>query len=71
MEEKERQMKPFSKYHETAKSQGRIARLYGFDINSQNPYEKNTHGWKSFRAGWNEVENDPDAPKEPLLVNNA
>ena len=40
------------RWHPEAESQGRIARLNGFDIEAQNPFIVGSWAWKSFRAGW-------------------
>ncbi|OEU68415.1 MAG: hypothetical protein BBJ57_02300 [Desulfobacterales bacterium PC51MH44] len=54
------------KWHPEGESQGRMARLRGFDIISQNPFEYGSWLWKSFRAGWVDVDCDHNAPKIPI-----
>lgn len=32
-----------------------------------NPFDAGSWLWKSFNAGWADVDQDPDAPKESLI----
>ena len=51
-------------FHTEAESQGREARLHGRPM-SENPHPA---GWmhKSWRAGWADADQDPEAPKRDI-----
>lgn len=53
-------------WHPEAESQGREARMMGRPL-SANPHPD---GWmeKSWRAGWADVDQDPDAPKRAVAT---
>lgn len=60
-------MKDKDGFHPEARSQGRMARLYGNPLSDRNkwyPYP----GWmrESWEVGWREVDEDPTAPKADL-----
>ena len=45
-------------FHPEAESQGRVARLVGFDALSQNPYPSGSRMFHSFMAGWADADQD-------------
>lgn len=53
--------------HPEIASQGCIARLHGQPI-TDNPYDEDTNPWlyESWREGWTDTDNDPDAPKKDI-----
>ena len=53
-------------WHPEAFSQGFMARMNGFDMDSQNYFQLGSWGWKSFRAGWADCDMDTEAPKEEI-----
>ena len=60
-------------FHPEALSQGRIARLSGFAMNDKasNPYIGfgSTHFmYRSFCAGWSDIDADPEAPKQQIRI---
>lgn len=54
-----------SEGHPEAQSEGRLARLDGHS-KSANPYEAGSRLRRSWNAGWEEVDRDPQAPKAEI-----
>jgi hypothetical protein len=54
-------------FHPEARSQGRMARLYGRPFSESKKWYQ-FPGWmrESWEAGWREVDEDPEAPKAEL-----
>lgn len=52
-------------FNKTGLSEGRLARLDGKPLSS-NPYPLDTWLFKSFVAGWCDMDMDENAPKEEL-----
>lgn len=53
-------------FHPEAESQGALARMDGWDMQSQNPYHIGSWMWRSFNAGWADV----DAERDNLKAEN-
>lgn len=56
-----------TEFHPEAESQGRTARLDGFNM-AHNPYDSTLDNWlhRSWNAGWADMDMDENAPKSEI-----